>query len=148
MDWSDPEFWLDGLGAAVASGIVAALTALLVVRLTAAHDRRLQLEAEVRAQAIRVMALGKEISTITTTLAPKLRWAGRGLDRRRQTAMIEFQVAAFTLEAILVPVDVELAKRLQDVSSTATDINPEWVRTVVNVVSAVYGVRLTNPGQG
>ena len=147
MHWNDPSIWLQGLGAALIGGIVAALTALIVVRLTARHDRRLQLESEARIQAIRVMSLGKEISTITTTLAPQLRWVGRELDRRRSRAIIEFQVAAFALEAMLVPIDTALAVRLQALGVEESDVNPDWVRRVVGVVAEVYGVRLVAPAR-
>jgi len=132
----------DGLGSALVGGVVAALTAVIVVRLTMRGSRRQQLEAEVRAQAVRVMALGKEISTITTTLEPQFRWTGRDLGRRRDRALIEFQVEAFKLEAMLVPVDADLARRLQAAGIETDEINPQWVRNIVNLVSEVYGVRL------
>lgn len=142
MNCHESSIWLDGLGAAVLGGVVAALTAVIVVRLTARNTLRQGLEAEVRAQAIRVMALGKEISTLTTTLAPQFRWSGRALDRRRRTALIEFQVAAFTLEGMLVPVNERLARRLQAASTEGDEVNHAWVRKVVNLVAEVYGVSL------
>ena len=142
MKWNDSSIWLDGLGASLLSGVVAAMTAFLVVRLTTRHDRRQALEAEVRSQAIRVMTLGKEISTITTTLEPQFRWTGRDLDRRRSEALIEFQVAAFALEAMLVPVNATLARKLQRISVEGNEVNPVWVRNIVNLVAEVYGVRL------
>lgn len=142
MNWNDSSIWLDGLGAALLGGVVAALTAVLVVRLTVRNALRQQLAAEVRAQAIRVMALGKEISTITTTLAPQYRWTGRALDRRHSEALIEFQVAAFTLEAMLVPVNEALARRLQAVSIEGGDVDPAWVRKVVDLIAEVYSVKL------
>lgn len=147
MDWNDPEFWLDRLGAAVATGIVAALTALLVGRLTAAHCRRLQLEAEVRAQAIRVMALGKEISAITTTLAPKLGW-GVGLGSASPGRHNPVSSSGFMLEAILVPVDVELAKRLPGRQLGCHRREPRMGSHGCQRSLDRVRVRLTNPGPG
>lgn len=134
--------WFDGLGSALVGGVVAALTAVFVVQLTMRGSKRQQLEAEVRAQAIRVMALGKEISTITTTLEPQFRWTGRDLGKRREQAFVEFQIEAFTLEAMLVPVNVDLARRLQEAGIETDEINPQWVRKIVNLVSEIYNVRL------
>ncbi|WP_432885936.1 hypothetical protein ACQPYH_02495 [Kribbella sp. CA-245084] len=69
---------LQGLGSAVVSGVVAAITAYIVVRLTHRADRRLATDVEARAAA-------REILTVTSRLPRELQaWAStdrKGKDR-------------------------------------------------------------------
>jgi hypothetical protein len=51
----DAELWFSGLGSAVVGGVVAALTALLVVVLTDRKNRRLAREREAREHAVAIM---------------------------------------------------------------------------------------------
>jgi hypothetical protein len=69
MDWGDPNLWFQGLGSAIVGGVVAALTALLVVKLTNNKNRALARELDARGQATTLLRATNEFAAAAVRLA-------------------------------------------------------------------------------
>ncbi|MFC4119885.1 hypothetical protein [Nonomuraea zeae] len=119
---------LQGAISAVISGVVAALTAWLVVRATRQNDRRLALEMESRAAAMRLIGACSALIDRFSSISDD-QWAAEG-----PALSVSFHADVLSAAACIASVDVtfadQLVKDLEDVEAVLGELMAASTRGV------------------
>jgi hypothetical protein len=100
MSWSDPDLWFSGLGSALVGGVVAALTALVVVRLTDRDARLQERRTAARSEVLALLRSSSQFLRDTSAPAQDVGESQRNLRILSVLWMIELGAAVSAVAAV------------------------------------------------
>jgi hypothetical protein len=118
MTWSNPDLWFSGLGSALVGGVVAALTALVVVRLTDRYARQQERRTAARSEVIALLRASSQFLRDTSAPAQDVGESQNNLRILSAVWMIELGGAVSAVAAVDAPFLHTLDRLFHQVRST------------------------------